>query len=555
MDGRVDGSSRNSGPGRRSRASRWGLALGSVALPLIVLSLVLILTTPSSGGAGNSALVGGPLYPVQTAAPSGPILSLGNSSIVATEASTFLGANVRPYYSLGSAETSAYQSAGLQYVRWPGGDVVEAYNVTANVIYNDNGTSGPAPTNVSTFAHWCKSVGCHAIIGLPAEIDRPSTAAYYVSYIERTVGFTPSYWEIGNEPSIWTHFGVSWAKWNTSQDENATPTTYATLLHQYIAAIRSVDPAARFVALGGIGTGAWGEPTWISAAVKQNGANLSAVSIHVYPAGGITSGSQTAGSFYSTLQNSNSISVRVPLDRVAIAQACPSCHIAIFVTELGSGSTGGPFSTYMGGFPVVPYLAAEVVQALELNLTQVDLFAFEGSYNGSLLNDSGTPTGVATLYHSFLRPLDPEILSTNLSQPARGFYVLPTRTLLSGESTILVVNTNVSATLSFQVRPEGELAVYQTLTVWSPGDPAPIATTSATTSTIAVRVPPESVALLQVGGGIILNHALPTPVSPAIGISLALPAPTVQGVLTIAAPTSMTFPCWAVASARRPAKE
>ncbi|MCI4340402.1 MAG: hypothetical protein L3J73_03950, partial [Thermoplasmata archaeon] len=462
-------------------------------------------------------------------------------------------ANVRPYYALGADESAAFSSSGLQVVRWPGGAVVDRYNVSANRIYNDDATSYFPPTNVSEFAQWCRSVSCRAMVGLPAEINDPATAAYYVAYIEKTVGFVPDSWEIGNEPTVWTHFGWSWSSWTTAQNQNATPSTYAQMLHRYIAAIRAVDPAARIVGLGGLGTGAWGETSWISAAVRANGANLSGVSIHVYPAGGSTPSVATPQQFFGTLTSPSALAVRVPADRAAIAAACRTCHIDLIASELGSGTDGGPYDAYMAAFPVVPYLAAEFVQALSLNLSQVDLFALEGTYDGSILNDSGVASSVATLYHTFLLPLRSNIVATNLTSLSRGFYVLATQAPIGGASAILVANTNLSAAMTFQLQIPGVTSGTGSFTTWTANGPAPIRASFAGAPPASFKVGPESVGLIVLNGGIVWDRPTPSPPTGSfgLGLALALPAPTVQGILSLAAPTSLTFPCWAVAAARR----
>jgi len=549
---RIPPSTRDPTAGRPVRSlahRRWRVA-GAI-LPFAALLLLGLLTLPSTGANGGFGPSAGPLLAPAPGAAAGPTLSLANATVASSEPAGFWGVNVRPYSSLGADASSAYAASGLEFVRWPGGAVVDRYNVTSNEIYNEDGTTYVPPSDVSDFAQWCRSVACHAIIGLPAEIDRPSTAAYYVAYIEQTVGFTPDYWEIGNEPSIWTHFGSPWNQWTASQDQNATPSTYAIVLHQYIAAIRTVDPQARLIGLGGVGTGSYGESSWISAAVRENGPNLSAISIHVYPAGGASASSVSVQQFYSTLSGNSALSVRVPTDRAAIGAACPLCHIALIVSELGSGTGGGPDNAYMAGFAVVPYLAAEFAQALQLNLSQVDLYAFESSYAGSMLSPSGQPTDVGTLYRTFLEPLRSEVLASDLTDPARGFYVLATRAGSGGATAILIANTNVTSTLSFQLRLPWVSPSSGSFTVWSPAESMPGTSTWTAPSPTSYRVGPESVGLIVLNGVSVWSHASPTATAPVLGLQLALPPTTAQGLLAFAAPTSLTFPCWAVATARR----
>ncbi len=534
----------------RAPSSLAGGRLLRTVGPAFAVAFLALLILPTTGGAPPIGPVGGPLLPVQGAL-SAPTLSLVNVSVVATTSPGFWGVNVRPYYPLGAEESTAFAASGLHFVRWPGGAVVDRYNVSANTIYNDDGTSYLPPTNVSEFAQWCRSVSCRAIVGLPAEINDPATAAYYVRYIEQTVGFIPDSWEIGNEPAVWTHFGSSWSTWTVTQNTNATPSGYAQLLHRYIAAIRSVDATAHIVAIGGLGTGAWGETSWIQAAVRSNGPNLSAISIHVYPAGGSTPSAVTTQQFFATLASASSLPSRVPSDRAAISAACHTCHIDLIASEMGSGTAGGPFDSYMSGFTVVPFLAAEFVQALTINLTQADLFAFEGTYGGSILNETGKASVVATLYRSFLVPLRTQVLQSNLTNVARGFYVAATRAPVGGASAILLANTNVSASLTLQLRIPGTSPGTGSFMTWNGNGAAPSSTSWGGALPASFRVGPQSVGLIVLNGGILWNGVMPTPPSPSLSLALSLPPQTLQGILGLAAPTSLTFPCWAVAAARR----
>jgi hypothetical protein len=511
-----------------------------------LLGLSLVAPLPSGGAVPQ---------PFLTPAPNGvgaatPTLSLANATVLSTVGSQFWGADARPYYTLGAPVSVAFQSSGLAFIRWPGGAVADRYNISANVIYNDTGTYYSPPTNITTFVQWCRSVGCQAILGLPAEIDEPATAAYYVHYVEQVVGFTPAYWEIGNEPAVWTHYGIPWSKWATTQNLNITPAPYAQLVHDYIAAIRAVDSHAHLVALGGLGTGAWGETTWIQATVGLNGPNLSAISIHVYPAGGPGPLAPTLAQFYWTLDTPSALANRVPSDRSAIASACATCRITLLATELGSGTAGGAYSTWMGNFAVVPYLASEVVDALALNLTNVDLFALESSYDGSILDQNGTPTSVSTLYQTFFAPLQPVLLSAQVATTVGGFSTAVTRNVAGSMFAVLAVNTNTSSSVGLTVRTTpGSTA--GTLWVWNASLAAPKATTWASGLPPTVRVGPESVVLVVATNGVPPNRVGPVGLPGGTVFPGSVPPRTVTGILSLLAPTSLTFPCWAVASARR----
>jgi hypothetical protein len=466
------------------------LLLPTVAGARAAPSIPVVVLGPPAPGGGQSDAIGPNLLPVLTV----------STAVNWTIPSSFWGADVRPYYVLGTNQTSAFRARPLAYTVWPGGATGDEYNYTSNLVYSDNGSSYAPPTNESQFISWCRSVGCDAIFQLPGEIDSPSTAAYYVRYTLSTLHFQPSYWEIGNEPSLWTHFGIPWTLWQTSQNVNATPTTYAQLVQSYAKAIRAVDPSAHLIGLPGVGSGGWGEAGWIQATVQLNGPNLSAVAIHVYPAGGTTS-TATLSSFFGTLTGSGSIPYRVPRDRAAILSACPTCtNLSLFITELGSGNLGGPFQTMMSGYPEVPYDAAEVVQAIQAHVTNVDLFALQSNYPGSLLNTSSVPTGIESLYSKFLGALQPVVLNYSLRGLAPNVDLLPTRNSAGTEYTLLAVNPNAS--LAVRIGFSGLAFPYLNTGsewLWDGSSRAPIASSwLAGAGPIGFLLPPRSVVAIEV---------------------------------------------------------
>ena len=524
--------------GRHRSATLLSVALGAAVVILLLSSLPNGTASPIAGRT-----------PRPLALPSAT-LSYTNGSTVAVLGSDFWGANLRPYYSLGTTQTQTYGASGLDLIRWPGGAVADRYNVTANLIYNDSGTSYAPPANASAFVRWCVSVSCSSIIGLPGEIDSPATAASYVAYYERVLHFTPDYFEIGNEPAVWTHYGVGWGGWNASQNLNATPGSYADLVHAYVAKIRSVDPTARIIGLPGLGTGAYGESTWIQATVAENGPNLSAISIHVYPAGGATGPNGTLAQFYATLSSPSSLGVRVPTDRAAIAAACPNCSIALIASELGSGTAGGPYDGWMNGFAVAPYLAQELVHAVSLNISSVDLYAFQSSYGGSILTPNGSATPSATLYQSLLVHLYPTVVLSTLATNASGLSAVVTQNALGTSFAVLAVNTNLTANLSIAVRPVNQTVTSGQLWTWSASASTPGRRVWTGLAPPPLMLAPESVAVLLVNSTVGRLHFVIPTLAGGLPPGLAMPDLTPGALLGMVAPTSMTFPCWALSRNR-----
>ena len=361
-------------PGRRLTVVT-GAVLG-IALLLLPAGLTEPAAQPHSSTSGVVALT----------TPVSETVSVGAGA--GTVASSFWGTNVRVYSSVGSVDSGRFNQTVDKWVRWPGGLTGERLNITANLIYNDDHSTFSPPQSISSFVSWCETLGCHAIIELPTEINSPSTAKYYVRYIEQTLGFYPAYWDLGNEPAAWAHFNISWANWKIGDHVNATPAAYAHVANQYANAIHSVDSSARIIGLAGVGRGSSGEQAWLWNVVKYAGKNLSALSVHTYPAGVGTSPPSTAA-FFASLNGAGSLPSKIPGDQAAILSGCPSCSgLALFSDETGSGTEPGNYSALLRSQSQAVYMMAETIQALSLNLPNVDYFSYQSTDNSSWFNGS-----------------------------------------------------------------------------------------------------------------------------------------------------------------------
>lgn len=403
----------------------------SVSLAALLLSSAFGLATLALA---TSAPASGPAAAPTFSADSSPL----DSGHPFTLSSDFWGLNVRAFSTMDSTASRDFVDSSAHFAIWPSGRVGDEYDYATNTIYYDSGSRYSPPFGLVDFVHWCESVRCGAIIQLPGEINDPGLAANEVRYVEDSLHFHPAYWEIGNEPAHWTHFGVAWSDWRTSQHTAATPSSYAALVHNYLRAIRAVDPNAPVIGLPGVGTGAYQETTWLTDTVRENGPELAAVAIHVYPAGGTGGGSEA--DFFHTLTDASSLSVRVPPDRAAITAACRSCHIALLVTEMGSGNQGNGYQRYIDSWPEVPFLAAEIAQGMSLDLTNMDVYAFMATYGGALFLDSTHPQRVDTLYTNFFAPLGNEVLGSEID-PAAGLFAVSTYDTSSHTESVLVTNT------------------------------------------------------------------------------------------------------------------
>ena len=414
----------------------------------------------------------------------------------------FLGVNLRADYALPGSQGPAVAAAGIQLVRWPGGALADRLDPLADndagLIYGGGeGLPYPPASTAAQFVRWCGSVSCRAIISLPGEIDNPAYAAEEVNYFLQTLSFRPAYWEIGNEPAVWTHFGVAWTDWQTNQTATCDPTEYASVVSAYIAAIRGVDPTTPFIGLPGVGTGAYLEPDWISATVAVNGPNLSAVAIHAYPSGSDLGNGSLEG-FFSSLNGPGGLPARVSQDSQAILSACPTCRISLLVDEMGVAS-----STALGavaGFPWIPFESAEVVQALDLNVSGAAFWVSQGTYPGSWLTSSGSTQEVYSLFSTLLNPLPSTLEPISVESVVRGVYATSLGPTSSSVGLVIVVDANATLGISVNLLPIVSLASPGEVWTWSNTTGTPSAGPWGSGQPTTWTLPPDSLLVWRGAG-------------------------------------------------------
>jgi hypothetical protein len=263
--------------------------------------------------------------------------------------------------------------------------------------------------------------------------------------------------------------------------------------------MRAVDPTARFVGLPGTGIGASQETTWIGDTVSVNGPNLSAVAIHVYPAGH-GNGTATLSGFFGSLGGKGSLAIRVPADRAAIRVACPKCGpIALFVTESNAGISGGIWDTYMATYPEVPYMSAQLIQAVETGVSNLDLFSFEGAYPGSLFTGSGSAQPIDTLYATVLSHFGTDAYPTRLGTTEQGAYALASVSGNGSTASLLIVNANASTSLTVTTAGAG-FPASGPATFWSWNETSSSPKSWSTSGGVpgSITVPPSGVTLISV---------------------------------------------------------
>ncbi len=463
-----------------------------MSVPRRTIAIVIAIALLLAGGITVVAWASSPAPPSPAVPSVNATLDVNGTAPVTVLSAALWGVNLRADYPLPGAQTTVVGATAATLVRWPGGGLSDRYDLFGPGgrpwIYNSTGAGTPAPSTAAQFVTWCRHVGCQAIVTVPGEIDSPGFAAQEVAYFEEALHFTPAYWEIGNEPALWEHFGVAWANWSTLPRVPPTPDQYASEVAAYISAMRAVDPAARFIGLPGVGSGASSESTWLSATIAGNGANLSAVALHVYPAGVLANATPTE--FYRSLSGPESVPTRYAAAQSVVATRCPGCDIAVLIDELGPGN-GDAVPADLAGFPMGLYDATEALQAMEVNVSAAVFWVAQGEYPAAWVGPDGAATPVATLFTELLHPLPNELLVSRTTPTGTGLTAIALRVAgNASRAVLLVTNTNLSTAFRLRGSLPGPIAGGE-LTVWTAGGllRAPLAASAAPMWSI----PPSSV--------------------------------------------------------------
>ncbi len=331
------------------------------------------------------------------------------------------------------------------------GNAAEVTNQVTGVPYADNGSAlPPTPSNDSNFVRFCRTLHCHAVMAVPAEIDNVSMAVATVRYVEKTLNFTPDDWIVGGEPQGWTHWGIPWTSWRTSDHSAPTPLEYARELQQYVTALRAYDPTIRLIGIESADGGMWYNSSWLYEVALVDGPNLTAVAIHPYPDGVGTAGANLT-SFYETLSNPLNFPNNYAGLHESVDAAC-GCALPLWVGEYNAALAGN-YSVDLMGYPDVPYLGAGLLGAMKQGVPQLDVFSYSHDPQ-SLVSQSGARLPSYTLFSTFFRNLTlGEVHNSTIVGGPGGLFAL---TIDNGSRTsFLVVSTNLTETLNLTLAPPG----------------------------------------------------------------------------------------------------
>jgi Divergent InlB B-repeat domain len=430
------------------------LAVG-VALIIVLSGGVAFSSTSSSAAGSNGAasLLSTETHAIlpatYTTLPT--TLTVNRSSV--NLSSQFWGTTVNNEVRMFRGETNAVNATPARVLVWPGAMAGEDYDPFTETHYEtDYGTPSPALTNESQFIEMCRAIHCTAIMQVPAEIDNPSFAEAIVNYTEVNLSFTPAYWMIGNEPELWEHWKVPWKDWESDYTNGPDPTQFGDEVVQYVKAIRAVDNTTPILGLpaSGCTCGYYTFNQWIAGVLAVTGSKIQAVAFHEYPAGWLGTGNGSLQAFYGTIQGAASIPTRIVAAREAVQATCPGCNVSVFISELGSALSWSAYGQYAIGFSGDLSLASQITQAMDVNLTNIDLFATELATTNSWFGTNGSARPDYALYTSIFDHLGTQSFSVNTTGLGRSVYAIDTIAPNDqGRRDLLVVNDNISHSVSF----------------------------------------------------------------------------------------------------------
>jgi hypothetical protein len=432
--------------------------------PLVV--VIGLLAGPSGLGAGVIPIVVGAPTGIQVAPLVGGVstsLSIGGS-VGSHLGSPFWGINTADNYAPASqlALGKFLNSTPITVIRLGGGD--DGYNPTTATEYQAPPSGVGRYTAVSEllvnftwFKAWCYSRTPHCVwmTYLPGEENNTQAAVHAAQYFHNVLHFVPTYWEFGNEPLAWTHYGLNWTVWSTTDADPVTGIGYATMVHNYIAAVLKLFPTDHFM---GIQNSCACNPTLLTTLAQVDGPELSGMAYHEYP---WLNGSNTSPTqFFGALDSVRAIPNTSAHMELMVAAGCPTCDkIPISLGEYQAGPVPdhSPLSTE---YPGAPFIAASIIQALENNISTFTIFNIAWLFNTS----NGQIKEQGYLYQ---RILDNMTMGTDYSVQVNapgvgGAYALLIKN--GSRESLLIVNTNVTRALKLSllssVFPIGTIGSY-----------------------------------------------------------------------------------------------
>ena len=389
--------------------------------------------------------------PVSTASAGSPTPSLALSFGPAhPQPANFWGMNIEDDNETVPNPVTALSQTPTTLLVYPAGNLTERTDYSTNTVY-EVGSHKQAIVTIQDFIADCKAISCTAVMGLPMEINSPSTDAMEAKYVVDTLGFHPAFFVYGNEPAHWYCFDISWAALAAGHRCNTGNTTIPAFANETEAAIQAVTAALgthtpSAMCLGGSGKqGPGNETNWIHGleANAYDRVACAAYAMHVKPAHSGTV-APTLANFYASLTGPQAL----PADYQNASKATDGKPL--YMTEVGWSTRSSVFAPVFTGTWATNVLeSALVVQAMQNRIPAMGYWAWnEGGGLHAYPRDT---------FWSIYTKLFPDLRHTWMASQyhgQQGIFAEATRNGPHGSSwTLILVSTNI--TKSFHVSLAG----------------------------------------------------------------------------------------------------
>jgi hypothetical protein len=306
---------------------KWKAYALGVAPIVVVVGLLL---GPSGLGSAPATVTGSPAPGVLIPPAPGvaTTLSLGGAVGVHSASPCWGLVAYDDYGSVSQQDLGRFlNSTPITEIRLGGGD--DGYDPTTGIEYQAPPSGSgrfvavhQIMVNFTWFEAWCdaRTPHCLWMTYLPGEENNTQAAIHTAQYFHNVLHFVPTYWEFGNEPIAWTHWGINRSSWSTSDASPATGPAYAAMVHSYIAGISKMFPNDRYM---GIQNSCACDPSLITDLAQTDGARIAGMAYHEYP--WLNGSSSLASQFFGALESSRSVPNTSAHMEEMVAAGCATC--------------------------------------------------------------------------------------------------------------------------------------------------------------------------------------------------------------------------------------
>jgi len=177
---------------------------------------------------------------------------------------------------------------------------------------------------------------------------------------------------------------------------------------------------------------------------------------------------------------------------------------------MGAGNAGGSYTPFMKGYDDVPYIGTEILQGLALNVTNIDLFALQSRFPGSIMDTGYQMTPVGQLYESFFTQLGRGILPVSHGTLTPGVQILAAQGAQAGTVVLFVLSANATNAQVVNLQGSGFPDGPGSVITWNASVAAPQTTNYSRNVPTYYLVPPQGLLMIVVQS----SQIGPTPPTP-----------------------------------------